>query len=56
MACDTNLSSPLQNSRFFLKTNIDCFTKLFDNYLFFGDVNMGPSNTNLKQFLDSNGL
>ena len=50
---------PSKNSEFFLNSLtsiIDHFAKLFDNYIIIGNFNLEPSNTALKNFLDSNGL
>ena len=50
---------PSQNSEFFLNSLtsiIDHFTKPFDNYIIIGDLNLEPSDTTPKHFLDSNGL
>ena len=50
---------PSQDSEFFLNSLtviLDHFTKVYDNYLIMGDVNLEPHDKRLGYFLNSNNL
>ena len=54
MACDINLSVSLTKQRIFSK--LRSFTKLSENYIIIGGLNLELSNTTLKHFLEINGI